>query len=185
MTCFECGQGSLISGEMDLVGERNGESFVVRMEGLKCDQCGFQTIDSVQSSEFTRLVSDAYREKHGLLTSAEVRARRAQLGMTQQQFSDYLGTGIASVKRWEVGQIQDKAMDELIRLKTDPVAARRNLRSLERKVPESVIIFDCEDMVLELSASETHYTERPTMTIEKMSVLQYHEDCNADACLAA
>jgi putative zinc finger/helix-turn-helix YgiT family protein len=185
MTCFECGQGSLVSGDLELVGERNGESFAIPMEGLKCDHCGFQTIDSEQSSEFTRLVSDAYREKHGLLKGAEIRACRAQLGMTQQQFSDYLGTGVASVKRWEAGQIQDKAMDELIRLKTDPVAARRNLRSLERQVPEPVIIFDSEDMALTLAAGETHYSERPTMTIEKMVILHDHEGCGFDALWAA
>jgi HTH-type transcriptional regulator / antitoxin MqsA len=185
MTCFECGQDALRPDRVRLEGVRNGESFTVETDGLKCTECGFETIDSEQSAEFTRLISDEYRRAHGLLTGAEIRACRAQLGMTQQQFSDYLGTGIASVKRWEVGQIQDKAMDELIRLKTDPVAARRNLRSLERQVPEPVIIFDCEDMVLSLSASETHYTERSAMTIEKMAILQYHEDCSADACLAA
>jgi hypothetical protein len=49
-------------------------------------------------------------------------------------FSDYLGVGNASVQRWEAGQVQDKAMDGLIRLKTDPEAARRNLRQLEQRV---------------------------------------------------
>ena len=152
MVCFECGQGSLVSGDMDLVGERNGESFVVRMEGLKCDRCGFQTIDSGQSSEFTRLVSDAYRESHGLLTGAEIRARRMQLDMTQQQFAEYLGPGIASVKRWEAGQIQDKAMDELMRLKTDPVAARHNLEELRRlHFPEQCVLSVMHDADLSFS----------------------------------
>jgi hypothetical protein len=56
--------------------------------------------------------------------------------MSQQRFSEYLGAGVASVKRWELGQIQDRAMDELIRLKTDVEAARENLRSLEEQVQE-------------------------------------------------
>ena len=64
---------------------------------------------------------------HGALSfdDKEIRARRMQLGMSQTQFGEYLGTGPASVKRWELGQVQDKAMDELIRLKTDPEAARQ------------------------------------------------------------
>jgi putative zinc finger/helix-turn-helix YgiT family protein len=119
-----------------LEGLRHGESFTVETEGLKCGRCGFQTIDSVQSAEFTRLISDEYRKAHGLLTGGEIRSRRAWLGMTQQRFSEYLGTGVASVKRWELGQIQDRAMDELIRLKTDLEAARENLRTLEERVPE-------------------------------------------------
>ena len=95
VTCFGCGEGLLAPGIIALTGERNGESFLIRMEGLKCDRCGYQTIDSKQSSEFTRLISDAYRAKHGLLTGPEIRECRAQLGMTQHQFSDYLGTGVA------------------------------------------------------------------------------------------
>jgi hypothetical protein len=54
--------------------------------------------------------------------------------MSQGAFSEYLGTGVASVKRWETGKIQDRAMDELIRLKTDAKAARENFRALERLV---------------------------------------------------
>lgn len=152
MNCFNCGEGALIPGVMDLVGERNGESFTVRMEGLRCERCGFQTIDSGQSSEFTRLVSDAYRQSRGLLTGAEIRARRIRLQMTQQQFAEYLGPGIASVKRWEAGQIQDKAMDELIRLKTDPVAAKHNLEELRRlRFPEQCVLSALRDATLSFS----------------------------------
>ena len=134
MACFECGDGALRQGRVRLEGLRHGESFTAETEGLKCDRCGFETIDSVQSAEFTRLISDEYRKAHGLLTSDEIRSRRTRLAMSQQRFSEYLGTGVASVKRWELGQIQDRAMDELIRLKTDLEAARENLRSLEKQV---------------------------------------------------
>jgi putative zinc finger/helix-turn-helix YgiT family protein len=120
---------------MRLEGIRHGESFTVETSGLKCDRCGFQTIDSVQSADFTRLISDEYRRAHGLLTSDEIRSRRARLGMSQQRFSEYLGAGVASVKRWELGQIQDRAMDEPIRLKTDLEAARESLRAWEERVP--------------------------------------------------
>jgi putative zinc finger/helix-turn-helix YgiT family protein len=138
--CFECEHGRLAGADVQLTGERNGENFVIQMPGLRCGSCGFETIDSVESAEFTRLVSDAYREKHGLLTGVEIRARREQLKMSQQPFAEYLGVGVASVKRWELGQVQDKAMDELIRLKTDPEAARNNLRALESQVPEQHIL---------------------------------------------
>jgi putative zinc finger/helix-turn-helix YgiT family protein len=102
------------------------------MNGLRCQECGFETVDSDQSVELTRLVSDAYRRAHGLLTGREICEKRGQLGMSQEVFAEYLGTGVASVKRWETGKIQDRAMDELIRLKTDARAARKNLQSLEQ-----------------------------------------------------
>src|ERR1039457_1389110 len=53
--------------------------------------------------------------------------RRRNLGMSQQQFAKYLGVGSSSVKRWELGWIQDKAMNDLILLRTDPRAAEANL----------------------------------------------------------
>lgn len=138
--CFECGAAELIKSDVELTGERSGESFTVRMPGFRCSNCGFQTIDSIASAQFTRLISDAYRMKHELLTGAEILARREQLAMSQQQFADYLGVGVASVKRWELGHVQEKAMDELMRLKTDPEAARNNLKALELQVPEPYVL---------------------------------------------
>jgi putative zinc finger/helix-turn-helix YgiT family protein len=186
MTCFECGEGTLAYSDIDIVGERNGESFTVRMKGFECDRCGFKTVDSVQSAEFTRLVSDAYRIAHGLLTSAEIQARRHQLAMTQLGFSEYLGTGVASVKRWESGQIQDKAMDELIRLKTDPCAARKNLRTLEaQQIPEALVLWECDDIALTLTMDQhSHFMRRPAMTIETVSMVE-HNDFSSDTGIAA
>jgi DNA-binding transcriptional regulator YiaG len=77
--------------------------------------------------EFALRVADAYCETHGLLTSSQMKDRRRNLGMSQQQFAKYLGVGSSSVKRWELGWIQDKAMNDLILLRTDPRAAEANL----------------------------------------------------------
>src|SRR5665213_1254118 len=138
--CFECNNGSLSPGLINMTGVRNGEEFTVTVPGLVCDSCGYETISNRQSGAFTRAVSDAYKAAHGLLTGLELRERRSSwLKMSQQALGDYLGVGLASIKRWESGQIQDRAMDELIRLKTDPEAARNNLRALEIQVPEEYI----------------------------------------------
>ena len=165
MACFECEKGQLQREDLQLTGERNGESFSVRMPGLRCNACGFETIDSVESAEFTRLISDAYRIKHGMLTGAQIRARREQLKMSQQQFADYLGVGIASVKRWELGQVQDKAMDELICLKTDPEAARSNLKALEMQVPEHLVLSTVnlggENLELEVIFQQGYVEQKP------------------------
>jgi len=132
--CFECGKGSLIPAMVELTGYRHGEEFTVRANGLQCTACGFKTIDNEQSGGFTKLVSDAYREKHGLLTSAQIREARNRLGMSQEKFAQYLKVGPASVNRWENGQIQDEAMNELILLKTDPFAAMNNYQIVSQGV---------------------------------------------------
>ncbi len=164
MTCFACGDGAMTPGIVDVSGERNGEAFVVQTEGVRCDRCGFATIDNDHSSEFTRLVSDAYREKHGLLTGAEIRSRRIRLGMSQQEFARYLGPGVASVKRWELGQIQDRAMDQLIRLKTDPEAAKKNVEDLRRlNVPQKYVISALSEA--DLTATEQVWTAQPSWIV--------------------
>jgi putative zinc finger/helix-turn-helix YgiT family protein len=147
-----------------MTGVRNHEEFSVTVPGLACTSCGYQTIDNGQSGEFTKAVSDAYKAAHGLLTGSELRERRSEwLKMSQQAFADYLGVGLASIKRWESGQIQDRAMDELIRLKTDPEAARDNLRALEIQVPEEYVLSSVklgdEDLDLRFSLGQNFNTQ--------------------------
>jgi putative zinc finger/helix-turn-helix YgiT family protein len=185
MTCFECGQEALGRERVRLEGERHGELFSVETDGYRCHNCGFETVDSQQSAEFTRLLSDAYRAAHGYLTSTEVRDRRNRLGMTQQEFSEYLGTGVASVKRWESGQIQERAMDELIRLKTDPEAARKNLRVVERQFPEEFVIYDGELMSLTMAGGRNVYVEQLPMTIESVSIPGDIHQLTVEVCVAA
>jgi len=150
--CPECNAGSLIVHPITLTGIRNDEEFQVAITGVQCEKCGYQTILNSQSGEFTRAVSDAYRAKHDLLVGEEIRELRTRLGMNQVEFAEYLGVGSASVKRWESGQIQDKAMDNLIRLKAQPEQALRNYQVLESRLParcgSTMVVFVDEDMEL-------------------------------------
>jgi putative zinc finger/helix-turn-helix YgiT family protein len=139
-----CVHEMMIERTVELTGERNGESFVVRVPGFVCQNCGFSTISSKQSGKFTQAVSDAYRRSHGLLTTVDLQQLRKQFDMSQVEFAEYLGVGAASVKRWECGQVQDKAMDELIRLKTDPDAALRNSNRLNAR--RQVLFESTEDV---------------------------------------
>jgi putative zinc finger/helix-turn-helix YgiT family protein len=181
MTCFECGQGELQPSRVSPTSNRHGESFTVETDGFKCQACGFQTVDSEQSAEFTRLISDAYRTAHGRLTSKEIRDRRMQLGMSQIQFGEYLGTGPASVKRWELGQIQDRAMDQLIRVKTDPDAAKRNLDELRRYVPEKCVLSVLPGADLAFSFGEQSWYENES----SIALLSLGEEVEGDACSVA
>ena len=46
--------------------------------------------------------------------------------MSQLKFAAYLKVGVASIKRWELGAIQDEANDSYLRIKTDLVVAEAN-----------------------------------------------------------
>ena len=90
----------------------------------------FKAIPTEKMGEFSLRVADKYRATHELLTSSQIKDRRLELGMSQEQFANYLGVGSSSVKRWELGQIQDRAMNTLMMLKTDVTAAEGNLADL-------------------------------------------------------
>jgi len=109
-----------------ITNEFRGEVITVKAEALVCPKCGYQTLPAKGSGVYGRLLVEAWREKRGLLTGDEIRRRREKLGLSQQKFAEFLRVGVASVKRWEGSLIQDEAMDELIRLKTDPEYAKRN-----------------------------------------------------------
>jgi putative zinc finger/helix-turn-helix YgiT family protein len=112
-------------------GDVRGEALTVECEAMVCNRCGFQVLNDEQSNVYNITIADAYREKHGLLTSAELKLIRKRLMLSQQEFADFLKVGVASVKRWELGLIQDPSMDHLIRIKTDLSTARSNLHDLE------------------------------------------------------
>jgi len=127
MTCLKCGKATLARKAARLPGALRGGTFRVEMEALVCPRCGYATVDGKDMPEYMRLVADAYRCKHGLLTSEEIRRRRKRLGMSQAAFAKHLRVGVASVKRWEMGKVQDSSSDELIRLKTDPAVDKVSL----------------------------------------------------------
>jgi DNA-binding transcriptional regulator YiaG len=84
-----------------------------------------------QSDAYTIASADAYRTKHGLLTTKELKQIRQRLGMSFRTFARHLKVSEASPKRWEAGLVQDQAMDQLIRLKSDLATARENVSQLE------------------------------------------------------
>jgi putative zinc finger/helix-turn-helix YgiT family protein len=134
MKCFKCAKGKLTRQTADIAGEVRGEKITVRCECTMCNRCGFQVLSEEQSNDYTVASSDAYREKHGLLTSKELKDIRRRLRLSQQEFATFLKVGVASVKRWEAGLIQDEALDLLIRLRTDLDVAQNNVRELKGRL---------------------------------------------------
>ena len=118
--CIQCAQADLQPKTVQLPGTIRSENYTAEMQGLECPNCGYKTIEGATMPEYGRLLADKYRAAHGLLTSDEIRARRRRLGMSQAKFAQYVGVGLASIKRWEMGRIQDKHHNEIIKEKTDP-----------------------------------------------------------------
>lgn len=62
---------------------------------------------------------NAYRIKHGLLTSDEIVAIREGYGLSQVDLARLLGWGEATISRYESKAIQDEAYDNMLRIVRD------------------------------------------------------------------
>jgi putative zinc finger/helix-turn-helix YgiT family protein len=84
-------------------------------EHYYCPVCGIEVDDLELASVNQKAIAEAYRKAQRLLTGKEIVEARKELGWTQDQLAKFLNVGIASIKRWETGQIQTPAMDKLLR----------------------------------------------------------------------
>src|ERR1035441_5169913 len=134
MKCFKCAKGKMMPAVADMIARVRGEEIPVRTEAMVCNRCGFQVMTDVQSDAYTIASADAYRARHGLLTTEELKQVRERLRMSFRTYAKYLKVSEASPKRWEAGLVQDQAMDELIRLKSDLATARENVTQLEARL---------------------------------------------------
>ena len=72
---------------------------------------------------------NAYRIKHGLLTSDEIVSIRESYGLSQVDLARLLGWGEATISRYESKAIQDEAYDTMLRLiKDNPLQALEFLK---------------------------------------------------------
>ena len=91
------------------------------------DENEFET--GTMTNENLLSARNAYRVKHGLLTSNEIVAIREQYGLSQVDLARLLGWGEATISRYESKAIQDEAYDTMLRLiKDNPLQALEFLK---------------------------------------------------------
>lgn len=104
------------------------EPVSVRGTYATCDRCGEVYLAPGEGDALHRKASDVVRKREGLLSSAEIRALRDDLGLSQCRFEQLLGVGPKTVVRWEKGTVfQNRTTDTLLRLIRDMPAVRRRL----------------------------------------------------------
>lgn len=128
LDCVQCpGSVSRRAGSVSVsVGAR--EPVSVRGTYATCDRCGEVYLAPGEGDALHRKASDVVRKREGLLSSAEIRALRDDLGLSQCRFEQLLGVGPKTVVRWEKGTVfQNRTTDTLLRLIRDMPAVRRRL----------------------------------------------------------
>ena len=126
LICLKCEGEKFAAAEGEVVQEYRGETLSVRTPVMRCAHCAWETLGPGQVDALRVATADAYRHKHGLLTSGQIRAARLACGLSQRAFADALGVGQASVPRWESWQVQEFVYDDAIRR----FAVRAALRAL-------------------------------------------------------
>ena len=110
------GHGKMIIKKFQKSVNFRGVDLSYQAEIYACPACGEKASDTSLSATTQREISDAYRRAVNLLTGKEIREGRKKLKLSQDALARRMNVGIASIKRWEGGLIQTKAMDRALRL---------------------------------------------------------------------
>ncbi len=115
--CRSCGELSLkpivVDYSADMEYDGRAYSFIVPgLEILECESCHERVLpDDALNQIIARLRTEA-----GLLSPAEIRDKRLQLKLTQEELANYLKVASETLARWETGgQIQQRHADMMLR----------------------------------------------------------------------
>lgn len=107
--------GEMVLKKLNKTTNFRGENVTFQAEAYVCPTCQLEIATVEQTAAVQNAISDAYRKKIGLLSGAEIRKLRDELGLTQMALAKRAGVGIASIKRWENGIIQTKSMNSALK----------------------------------------------------------------------
>ncbi len=110
------GHGKMLIKKLDKSMKFRGVDITFQTEHYMCPVCSLEAGSIEQTSATQKAISDAYRKAVKLLTGKEIREGRKRLNLTQDALAKRMTVGIASIKRWEGGLIQSKAMDKALRM---------------------------------------------------------------------
>lgn len=92
-----------------------GEPIEVLAQVAVCPQCKQDHYDDELDFQTQQSVFNQYRQKHNLLSPEEIKEIRERYELSQKAFSRLLGFGEVTIHRYELGSIQEKTHDLLIR----------------------------------------------------------------------
>jgi DNA-binding transcriptional regulator YiaG len=115
--CIECGQNEVRPAVIAHRINKNHDGriyplFIRKLPVTRCDACG----EIYYTNDTDDKVSEALRQRLGLLTPEEIADHLKTLKMTQKAAASRLGVAAETLSRWIGGtMIQSRAMDNLLR----------------------------------------------------------------------
>ena len=131
--CSMCGHSPLEPRLIDetFEYEADGETVIVTAHHVPvrvCANCG----ESYSGPAAARVEHEAICHALDLLTPAEIKSLREQLGWSQQCLADLTGLGIATVSRWERGRLlQNRSNNKVLLALRDCLPFRDYLKGLQ------------------------------------------------------
>lgn len=126
---------------------------------------------------------NAYRKRHGLLTSHEIVAIREQYGLSQTDLAKLLDWGEATVSRYESKAIQDMAYDNMLRIVRDnPLKLHECLKKNGSKLSKQKRDAIKEKIMDSLDAYGREYLKRQALESEYIH-FQEPSDANGNQVL--
>jgi DNA-binding transcriptional regulator YiaG len=107
--------------------EHDGRAYAVTVSDLDVLRCGHCGNLVIPDGSFDKLTAELRRQA-GLLAPGEIKGNRDRLHLTQKALAGHLRVSESTLCRWETGgQIQQRAMDLLMRLYFDIPQVRDHL----------------------------------------------------------
>jgi putative zinc finger/helix-turn-helix YgiT family protein len=141
VTCPQCGEQAL-SVEVEKKVVFKGADLNYSAHLHRCAGCGLELASVEDAADMQDRLTDAYRRKVGLLDGEQIRGLRRKKGLSQQALADALEIGIASVKRWENGVIQSRAMDNLLRTLLEERPCNEHTGNRDFSIPRIRLVLD-------------------------------------------
>ena len=142
-SCLNCqSEAGYTPTEITKEVEFRAERVTVTYTHLVCGVCGNAILSDKQFASRIRLVIAAYQSKHGLLTAAELIAKRKGLGYNSQQafLKAAPDVSAATLKRIEAGMhAQDASTDALFRNVLKRLEKQAMLKILSQPMPEATV----------------------------------------------
>jgi putative zinc finger/helix-turn-helix YgiT family protein len=140
------------------------------------DENEFET--GLMTNENLLNARNAYRIKHGLLTSNEIVDIRESYGLSQVDLARLLRWGEATISRYESKAIQDEAYDTMLRLiKDNPLQALEFLKKNADKFPGLKRVEVKSKIVEKLDSYGKEYLTRQALEGEYAS---FEEPCDSN-----
>ncbi len=156
ISCPICSQNTNIDQVKEIEEmEIRREMIPVERIFYRCENCGeeFEVLDDNYDP-----YASAYREyrrRKDWLQPEEIKEFREKLGLTQQQFSELLGIGIATLNRYENGALQSESNEQLIECFLDDQTL------IIKKINKYPDLFSPNEMKEIIKKVQSQHSEKP------------------------